>query len=87
MLRGWCTRRFLRRKPRKLRRAPLLRPPFHEQINPAIGDRSEPEALVEPERGIEALDVDTQPACPPVARSAKGELTQRINRPSICASD
>jgi hypothetical protein len=33
-------------------------PPLHEQINPATGDRSKPEPLVEPERGIEAFDVD-----------------------------
>jgi hypothetical protein len=33
---------------------------LHEQINPAIGDRREPEAFVEPQRGIEALDVDAQ---------------------------
>jgi hypothetical protein len=35
-------------------------PPLHEQINPVISDRSEPEPLVEPERGIEPFDVDAQ---------------------------
>jgi hypothetical protein len=35
--------------------------PLHEQINPAIGDRREPEPLVEPARRIEAFDVDAQP--------------------------
>jgi hypothetical protein len=34
--------------------------PFHEQINPAIGDRSEPQSLLEPERRIEAFDVDAR---------------------------
>ena len=34
--------------------------PLHEQINPAIGDRMEPEPFVEPQRGIEAFDVDAQ---------------------------
>ena len=44
--------------------------PLHEQIHPAIGDRMEAEPLVEPERGIEAFDVDAQQ---PARRSAKSE--------------
>jgi hypothetical protein len=35
-------------------------PPLHEQINPAIVDLPKPEPLVEPQRGIEAFDVDAQ---------------------------
>jgi hypothetical protein len=35
-------------------------PPFHEQIDAPIVDLPKPEPLVEPERGIEALDMNAQ---------------------------
>ena len=35
-------------------------PPLQEQIDPAIVDLPEPEPLAEPQRGIEALDMNAQ---------------------------
>ena len=43
----------------------LGRQPFHEQVDAAVLDLQKPEALVEPQRGIEAFDVEAQqPARP-----------------------
>ena len=44
--------------------------PLHEQIDPPIVDPPKPEPFVEPQRGIEAFDVEAQQ---PARRSAKSE--------------
>ena len=44
--------------------------PLHEQIHPPVVDLPKPEPLVEPQRGIEALDMNAQQ---PARRSARRE--------------
>jgi hypothetical protein len=55
----------------------VVGPPLHEQIDAAVFDQPKPEPLVEPQRGIAALDrkcAAAYPQRPPVIEAPRGSL-------------